>query len=246
MCIAIENKSTKFAKSAIKNDELRSYANMLATDAMNIRANLLHMSAIMATIASRRDEGILEEFNNSVVEFAESRLGIKKSQVYSMIQVGATFLDEGGRSRLPEKGAKWSNTQFMALLPMGGTGKNKKSAEETLEACKNLVNEGKIKPSMTVAEIKEVVKNERPDAANKAKKAQERKEKAESKKVKEAEAISKKENSISVNGDVKARLEFVVIDNKMHVIINGTESTYDQTFVNGVVNMLQKAVNFKM
>ena len=131
MCITLDNRSAKFTKNAIKNDELRSFANMLAEDAMNIRANLLHMSAIMATIAARRDSGILEEFDNSIVTFAENRLGIKKSQVYSMVQVGATFLDSAGKSILPEKGGKWNNTQFMALLPMAGTGKNKKSPEDT-------------------------------------------------------------------------------------------------------------------
>ena len=126
MCITLDNRSTKFAKNAIKNDELRSFANMLAQDAMNIRANLLHMSAIMATIASKRDTGILDEFEGSIAKFGEERLGLKKSQIHNMVKVGATFLDGNGKSLLTEKGGKWNNTQFMALLPMAGTGKNRK------------------------------------------------------------------------------------------------------------------------
>lgn len=242
MCITLENRSAKFNKTAIKNDELRSFANMLAQDAMNIRANLLHMSAIMATIAARREDGILAEFDDSIVTFAQERLGIKKSQVYSMVQVGTTFLDNSGKSLLPEKGGKWSNTQLMALLPMGGAGKNKLTPSETLDACKELVADGKISPDMTVADIKNVVKNERPDAKAIAEKAKSRKAKADAKsKVEE----SIEESKPTIQGTKIGSLEFYqTADGNIHVIINGKEATYDKEFINGVVQMLQQGVTF--
>lgn len=249
MCITLENRSAKFNKTAIKNDELRSFANMLAQDAMNIRANLLHMSAIMATIAARREDGILAEFDDSIVTFAQERLGIKKSQVYSMVQVGTTFLDNSGKSLLPEKGGKWSNTQLMALLPMGGAGKNKLTPSETLDACKELVADGKISPDMTVADIKEVVKNERPDAKAVAEKAKARKAKADAKtKVEETIKDSKVEDSKpTIKGTKIGSLEFwQTADGKIHVIINGQEADYDTNFVNGVVEMLHQGVTFHM
>lgn len=248
MCITLENRSAKFNKTAIKNDELRSFANMLAQDAMNIRANLLHMSAIMATIAARRESGILEEFDDSIVTFAQERLGIKKSQVYSMVQVGTTFLDNSGKSLLPEKGGKWSNTQLMALLPMGGAGKNKLTPSETLDACKELVADGKISPDMTVADIKEVVKIERPDAKAVAEKAKARKAKSDAKsKIEDSKTDSKvEETKPTIHGTKIGSLEFwQTADGNIHVIIDGKEGNYDTNFINGVVQMLQNGVTFQ-
>ena len=245
MCITIDNRSTKFNKTAIKNDELRSFANMLAQDAMNIRANLLHMSAIMATIAAKRDTGILEEFDNSIVNFAENRLGIKKSQVYSMVQVGATFLDANGKSRLPERGGKWSNTQFMALLPMAGTGKTKKSPEDTLSACNELVADGKIMPSMTVAEIKEVVKSERPDAARLAKTAEKRKAKADAK-AKAEQEMTETEKHDTINGTCISNISVYQLEGgEIHVCFDGDEKIFNDANIDSIVALLKEAVNYK-
>lgn len=253
MCITLDNRSNKFNKSAIKNDELRSFANMLAEDAMNIRANLLHMSAIMATIASKRDSGILEEFDNSIVVFAENRLGIKKSQVYSMVQVGTTFLTSDGKSALTERGGRWNNTQFMALLPMAGTGKNKKSPEDVLRACEELVEQGKIKPSMTVAEIKEVVRAERPDAKRLAANAEKRKAKADAKAKAEtakaetanAETIEEKKHD-TINGTKIADISIWQLDDgSIHVCFDGAEKDFNMENISNIVGMLKQATNFK-
>lgn len=247
MCITLDNRSAKFNKTAIKNDELRSFANMLAEDAMNIRANLLHMSAIMATIAARRDSGILEEFDNSIVTFAENRLGIKKSQVYSMVQVGATFLDSNGKSILTEKGGKWNNTQFMALLPMAGTGKNKKSPEDTLKACEELVKDGKIKPSMTVAAIKEVVKVERPDAKRLVEQAEKRQAKKEAKEKAE-NAINEEttEKHDTIKGTKIAEISvWQLSDGSIHVCFDSEEKDFTNENISAIVNLLTQAKNFK-
>lgn len=243
MCISIENKSTKFTKTNIKNDELRGYANILLQDAMNIRANLLHMSAVMASIDSKRDMGILDEFDNSLVKFAEEKLGIKKSQVYSMVNVGRVFLDKDGHSLLPEKGGRWNNTQFMALLPMAGTGKNKRSESETLDACKELVKDGIIKPSMTVAELKDIVKRHRPDAIQLAEKALKREEKkaAETEDNNDVES----DNVKHINGTLMGKIEIYKIEDDLHVIVNGVEpDNIDDKFIDGVVDMLRRTVSY--
>lgn len=243
MCVMIENRANaSFTKTAIKNTELRELANILAEDAMNIRANLLHMSAIMALIARKRDE-ILGEFDNSPVTFAEQRLGLKKTQVYSMIQVGETFLDSEGHSLLTERGAKWSNTQFMALLPMAGTGKNKRTPEDTLTACKKLVADGKIKPSMTVAEIKAVVAEERPDAAMKRATAAKRKAKADAKADAE-ETISAKKKP-TVKGTFKGSLEFYELsDGTMLALFDGKEVKFNDKNIDALVENLRKCTNY--
>ena len=246
MCITLDNRSAKFNKNAIKNDSLREYANMLATDAMNIRANLLHMSAIMATIASKRDEGILAEFDDSIVTFAEQRLGIKKSQVYSMVQVGATFLDSNGKSVLTEKGGKWSNTQFMALLPMAGTGKNKKNPNDTLTACEELVSSGKIKPSMTVAQIKEVVKVERPDAKRLEEQAKKRQEKKDAKeKAENANATVTEEKHDSIEGAKLAELSvWRTEDGSIYTCFNGVAAGFNDENIENLIALLKKSANY--
>lgn len=246
MCITLDNRSAKFTKNAIKNDELRSFANMLAEDAMNIRANLLHMSAIMATIANKRDTGILAEFDDSIVTFAESRLGIKKSQVYSMVQVGATFLDSNGTSLLTQKGGKWSNTQFMALLPMAGTGKTKKSPEDTLTACEELVKSGKIKPSMTVNEIKEVVKTERPDAKRVTESAVKRQAKKDAKEKAEQAIAQNEEKHDTIKGTKIADISvWQLKDGSIHVCFDGEEKTFGNDNITQIVNLLVQAANFQ-
>lgn len=159
MCITIDNRDKMFTLNEIKNDELRTLANDLLLDAMNIRQNLIHMSITMATIANRGDE-ILSQFDGKIANFGEQVLGIKKSQTYSMVQVGNTFFDSYGTPRLIQsEDAKFSNTQYMALLPMAGKGKDKKSAEDTCKEINDLIIDGKISPSMTVKEIKETVKD---------------------------------------------------------------------------------------
>lgn len=245
MCITLDNRSAKFNKSAIKNDELRSFANMLAEDAMNIRANLLHMSAIMATIASKRDSGILEEFDNSIATFAENKLGIKKSQAHAMVQVGATFLDADGKSLLPEKGGKWSNTQFMALLPMAGKGQNKKTPDETLEACAELIVMGKIKPSMTVAEIKEVVKVERPDAKRIAEQAEKRQAKKDAKEKAENVISEKEEKQDKINGTKLGELTiWQVEDGSIYTCFNGEAKKFTARNIEKIVDLLKQSANY--
>lgn len=240
MCITLENKANGFTKSSIKNDTLRAYANELQKDAMNIRQNLIHMSAIMASIAARRNEGILEEFDNSIVTFAESRLGIKKSQVFSMVQVGTTFLDEMGRAKLTEKGGRWTNTQYMALLPMAGTGKNKRTPEETLIACEELVGAGLIDPTMTVAKIKEVVKEHRPDAYEKAVRAA----KAEAKKAEKEKA--EEQANAKIHGTLIGKIEFFQMeDESINVALNGEVKQFSKTNVQKIVELLYKASNYK-
>lgn len=253
MCIAIENRNAQFTKSAIKNDELRAYANMLAEDAMNIRANLLHMSAIMAAIAVKADaqkkadeETILAQFGDSITTFGEERLGLKKSQVYSMVNVGTTFLDSDGVPLLTQRGGKWSNTQLMAMLPLAGTGKAKKSPSETLKAAQELVKSGDLKPSLTVAQIKAVVAEHRPDAAEKAAKA-EKKAKADAEKAEQAEKVADELDTTveaKVKGTRLGTIEMWNIDGNVHVLFNGEDVAFNESNIEALVTAMRKAVNY--
>lgn len=253
MCISIENRGGQFTKANIKNDELRAYANALAEDAMNIRANLLHMSAIMAAIAAKAEaqkkadeETLLSQFGDSIVTFGEERLGLKKSQIYSMVNVGTTFLDSEGVPLLAQRGGKWSNTQLMAMLPLAGTGKAKKSPADTLKAAQTLVKSGDLKPSLTVAEIKKVVAEHRPDAAEKAAKA-EKKAKADAEKSEQAEKVAEELGTTvapKVKGERKGTIEMWEIDGKMHVFFNGEELSFNESNIEALVTAMRKAVNY--
>lgn len=253
MCISIENKAGQFTKAAIKNDELRDYANQLAADAMNIRENLLHMSAIMAAIAAKADaqkkaneETILAQFGDSITTFGAERLGLKKTQVYSMVNVGTTFLDSDGTPLLTQRGGKWSNTQLMAMLPLAGTGKAKKSPHETLKAAQELVKSGDLKPSLTVADIKKVVAEHRPDAAEKAIKA-EKKAKADAEKAEQAEKVADELGTVvkpTVKGTRTGTIEIWEIDGKPHVLFNGEELPFNESNIEALVTVMRKAVNY--
>lgn len=244
MCNNLENTTRKFNVTAIRNPELRRYANELASDAMNIRANLLHMSAIMAAIAASKDSGsdILAEFNDSIAEFAEQKLGIKKTQAYSMVQVGATFLDSNGKSLLPspDKGAAWSNTQFMALLPMGGAGKKRLPASEVLKACTALVDDGIISPTMTVAEIKEVVAEHRPDKeAIDARKAKRDAKKADDEKA-ESSAKTK------LKGTIIGTLEIVQFpDGTTQLLRDGNNDVFTAEDIAEICRTFIKCTNYQ-
>ena len=250
MCISLDNRSGNFTAKQIQNVELRKYANELAKDAMNIRANLLHMSAVMAAIASRSNDGILAEFDNSLVKFAEERLGIKKSQAYSMVQVGATFLDSKGNVLISANvGSKWSNTQLMALLPMAGTGKNKRGSNDTRVAVEKLIEDGLISSDMTVAEIKSVVAEQRPDAKAKAKQKASRKAKANSKakiqNEKANNAVVIEDEQPAFDGTCIATLQFMQAeDGSITVLFNGEDQKFDDSNIKQIITMMQGANNY--
>lgn len=236
MCVSIENRAQKFTQKSIKNEKLREYTNILLEDSINIRANLLHMSAVMALIESKKNDGILEEFNNSIVEFAEARLGIGRAQAYSMVNVGKTFLDSDGKPLIIERGGKWNNTQLMALLPMAGSGEAKRDAVETRMAVNNLIDRGLIKPSMKVADIKEVIKEQRPDAKRLEKKKEE----------KEHIKKEKRKAEKKIKGELTAKVEFYIIDGKLQMAYNGQVETFNDNLVNVIVDMFHQCVNYKM
>ena len=246
MCLSIENRGSEFTAKAIKNDELRKYANMLVTDCMNIRKNLLHISAVMASIAEKRDTGILEEFDNSIVVFAEKRLGLKKSQVYNMVAVGATFLDGDGNVLLPQRGGRWNNTQLMALLPMGGKGSKKLGPDKTLEACQKLVEDKLISPDMTVAEIKEVVNVNRPDA----KRVEKQKNESDRKKELTGEVIETKADIIEPKNDKKGdkiveKIEiFSDINRNYYAKFNGEVITFSNNDIYDFTKLLKICTNY--
>ena len=239
MCVAIENKSGKFNKTSIKDETLRNYANEIAEVVAVGRKARVQLCGIMAEMA---EQDIYEQFGG-FAEFVEQRLGLKKSQAYDMVRVGRVFAIDRNvnwKPILTAKGGEWTQTQLMALLPMGGSGKNRLDDVDTLYACQSLVDRGLVNPTMTVAEIKEVVKQERHDAkALEAAKAKREEKKAEQEKA-EQEANTK------LYGTKIAEIQIWQLSGgEIYVTFDGDEKEFNFDNINEINNMLITARNFK-
>lgn len=247
MCIAIENKSGKFTKSVIKNDKLREYANEIADVVADGRKARIQLCGIMAEMAEQDIFEETEGFGN----FCENKLGIKKTQGYDMVRVGAVFAIKranGWKPALTAKGGAWNQTQLMALLPMGGTGKTKVSPEETLANCEALVERGWLKPSMTVSEIKELVATERPDRYRLEAQKQKRLEAKEAKEKAEAEAAEKAEAEAAVlKGNRLSKVEIWQLSGgEIYVTFNGEELTFNDANISEITANLLMARNYRI
>ena len=239
MCTSIENKSGNFNKLSIKDDRLRTYANEIAKVVADGRKARIQLCGIMAEMES---QDIYEQFGG-FVPFCEERLGIKKSQAYDMVNVGRVFdikRENNWQPSLTAKGGAWTQTQLMALLPMAGTGKNKLSASETLANCEELALLGEIAPTMTVKEIKDVVKENRPDAQAKAD-AKAKREQAKAEKEK-----AEQEVQASIKGTRIASIEFWQLSGgEIYVLFDGEERDFDADNMAQMADMFVKARNFK-
>lgn len=239
MCVAIENKSGKFNKVSIENETLRTYANEIAMVVSVGRKARIQLCGIMAEMT---EQDIYDQFGG-FAEFVEQRLGLKKSQAYDMVRVGRVFgikRNYNWKPALTAKGGEWTQTQLMALLPMGGTGKNRLDDTDTFYACQSLVDRGMVSPKMTVAEIKEVVKQERHDAkAIEAAKAKREEKKAEQEKA-EQEANAK------IHGNKIAEIQIWQLSGgEIYAIFDGEEKEFTFDNINEINNLLITARNFK-
>lgn len=239
MCISIENKSGNFNKLSIKDDRLRTYANEIAKVVANGRKARIQLCGIMAEMES---QDIYEQFGG-FVPFCEERLGIKKSQAYDMVSVGRVFgikRENNWSPSLTAKGGAWSQTQLMALLPMAGTGKNKLTETETLASCEELALLGTIAPTMTVKEIKDVVKENRPDAQAKADaKAKREQDKAEKEQAEQ-------EVQAAIKGTRIASIEiWQLTDGEIYVMFDGEEKQFDGANLALISDWLTSARNYR-
>lgn len=242
MCISIENRKNQFTSANIKNKELRDYANEIASVVADGRKARIQLCGILAEM-SQKD--IYGQFGGNFSQFVEERLGLKKSQAYDMVRVGAVFgitRDNDWKPALKAIGGEWTQTQLMCLLPMGGTSKSKLTPEETLENCKGLVSRGLIKPSMTVAELKQVVAEERPDKArleeNRAKRKQLEEKKAEIEKEEE-------EKKAALKGNRLACIEvWQLSGGEIYVTFDGEEKEFNRNNLVEIEKMITEARNY--
>lgn len=212
MAIATENTGVMTATSfGIKNEKLAQITNEIIGLAFNMRLYGLTISARVAYIRDNKDE-LLTEFDGDFVKFAENVLGLKAAQAYAMASVGHNFLDSDGNCLLPEPNeTKFNKTQLQALLPLVTKDGDNSLAYDLVEA-------GEITPSMTVANIKKVVAENRPDAeAIAARKEKAEKAKAEKEKAKETA-------DRAIHGDLVATIEVrKLLDGKVIVHVDGKE-----------------------
>ena len=179
----------------IHNEELAEMTNDLIRYSYDARVNGLRVAAILGTIRANADK-LLEEFDNSYNVFAEKVLGLKKAQANALAQMGEEFLNKDGSARIFEpEGHSYNKTQLQALLPLGR------------ELAHELAKKGVISPTMSTQTIKQLVAENRPDAAEKAAKAEKREA---AKKQKEE---SQKNVERAVYGDVVATFEVRMLPN---------------------------------
>lgn len=243
MCMSVENRSSMFSAKSITNKELRDYANEITQVVSVGRAARVQLCGIMAEMAQK---DIFGQFGGEFGQFVEERLGLKKSQAYDMVRVGATFgikRENNWKPQLMANGGSWTQTQLMALLPMGAKAQGQKkptTPQETLERCESLVQRKLIKPSMTVAEIKEVVKRERPDA----KAIEDRKVKREQKKLEESKA--KEQAAEKLHGKKLMDISIWQLEGgEIHVTFNGEELEYKEDNIAEIIGKLMAAKNYK-
>lgn len=241
MCISIENRKNQFTAANIKNKELRDYANEIAGVVADGRKARIKLCGILAEMASK---DIYSQFGGNFSQFVEERLGLKKSQAYDMVRVGAVFgitRDNDWKPALSAHGGEWTQTQLMCLLPMGGTSKTKLSPEETLANCEGLVKRGLIKPSMTVAELKEIVKEERPD---KARLEENRKKREQLKATKEEIEREEEEKQAKLKGERIACIEvWKLSGGEIYVTFDGEEKQFTSENLSQMVQTMLAARN---
>lgn len=133
---------------------LIKYTDRIMGLGVNIRKSMLKVAHILSIIDEK--EHYASDGFASVAEYAESVLGIKKSQTNNLVRIGRIFVNGySGESVLPhETNDDYNSTQLVALLPL-------KSQELALD----LANSGVINPHMTVKDIKEAIEPYKPTKA---------------------------------------------------------------------------------
>lgn len=137
----------------IKNKKLQSYTKQIMSQGVNIKKAAARIAVILCKI----DESKCYETDGfqTVHDYAEHVLGWKKSNSYAMLKVGYELLDHKTyESLLPhDSGCDFSTSQLQAILPL-----------KSLDTATHLVESGEILPTMSVKDIKEVVKGYTSDS----------------------------------------------------------------------------------
>ena len=129
----------------ITNKELKSYTTKLKTCGTNIRKNYIKIAFLLNEI--EQSECYLDDGFEDTQDYASKVLNIQKTTCYNLLKIGAEYIAENGeRTRLTDKGEDYGVSQLQALLPLG------------LDKAKELHDDETINPSMSVRQIKSIVK----------------------------------------------------------------------------------------
>lgn len=201
----------------ISNPELNVITNDIFALGFNMRLVAKQIAAKVAYVRDNSDR-LCGEFDAETPSkrfevWGTHILGLKRAQLNAFAKVGKELLLPNGDVSIlansPEKKTnadvqEFTMSQLQTIVPLG------------IDKIDELVYDGKIKPSMTVLEIKEVVNENDPKKAEKeAKKAKREQEKKE-----------KQKEQQKIHGEEVANIKINRLDNGSFVVtLNGEDIT---------------------
>ena len=128
-----------------RSSELREATNRIMLAGENIRKNYLKISRELATI--EETEIYLDDGYESTIEYAMKVFNMKKSTAYNLIEIGRNWIrSDAARTLLTNEGSDYTISQIGVMLPAG------------IDTADDLHKRGEINPSMSVREIKAIIK----------------------------------------------------------------------------------------
>lgn len=207
----------------LANQELQAITVEIFDLGSNMRIVAKKIAAKVAYVRDNAEE-LCGEFEGETAakrfeKWGTEILGLKRAQLNAFAKVGDELLFSDGSVRILAEKAEnqlglnpdvqdFTMTQLQAVVPLG------------IDKVDELAYDGKIKPSMTVAEIKEVVKENDPkrEAKEAAKKKRE-----QAKKEKEEEKQAEQQR---IHGKEVAQIKINQLDNGSYVVtLNGDDIT---------------------
>lgn len=225
MCNSIIDVTTSVSANypALVNPELQSITEEIFDLGSNMRVVAKRIAAKVAYVRENAEE-LCNEFEGETAskrfeKWGTEILGLKRAQLNAFAKVGDELLFSDGSVRILAEKAEnltglnpevqeFTMTQLQAVVSLG------------IDKVDELAYDGKIKPSMTVAEIKEVVKENDPkrEAKEAAKKKRE-----QAKKEKEEEKQAEQQR---IHGKEVAQIKINQLDNGSYVVtLNGDDIT---------------------
>lgn len=132
-----------------KNSKLKKYTEQIFKQGLNIKKAY---ARIAVTLVQIEDSQCYEmDGFTSVHDFSSQILGIKQSQSYALLKVGREFLDSKTFESVlaHDENNDYTTSQLQALLPL-----------KSVTWAQELAADGTIDVSMTVKEIKDIVKEQ--------------------------------------------------------------------------------------
>ena len=140
--LAITNNTYEFT-----NTKLRRYTEQIFRQGLNIKKAYAQISVILAKIDTAKcfeTDGF-----ESVHDYSKKVLGLSQSTSYALLKIGYEYIDSKSLESVlkHEQGNDFSTSQLQVLLPL-----------KSVDKAKELAENGKINPNMSVKEIKAIVK----------------------------------------------------------------------------------------